>query len=106
MVEVGPIKEKHNFKANEFFNYFQFGIQLLLESNIKPKSEQLLDSFSKNAAGIFDSPKCETLNMHSLCHLVHQVRRFGPLFVSSAVFRTSEQFPQTVSIWKSFVGGI
>ena len=116
-----PSSEITQFKANEFFNYLfflapvifrsflkpgclqyesllrlSFGIRILLqtqqEANIT-RAEKLLMRFSEDAVEIFGDKKCETINVHCLQHLPDQVRRFGPLFVMSAMaFESAHSF--------------
>ena len=115
------VSERANFKANEYFQYLfflspiffrsffhvdslqyinllklSFGIRILLESNRENDvnvADGLLKSFCDNAVKIFGTKKCETINLHSLRHLPDQVRRFGPLFVQSAMsFESAHAF--------------
>ena len=107
------LSEVSQFKANEYFNYlfflapvvfreflkpetFQyksllrlsFGVRILLETQVQKNitvAEKLLDKFSEDAVDIFGDKKCETINIHCLQQLPDQVRRFGLLFVMSAM---------------------
>ena len=105
--------EKAQFRANEYLNYLMFFSPILFKkflqnnqvhySNLlrlsfstrlllttsNPTSvdyaEQFLNDFCENATAVFGNEKCHTINLHSLRHLTHQVRIFGPLFVTSAM---------------------
>ena len=65
-----------------------YGVRPLLENSVEDEiqvAEACLGTFCREAADIFGTEKCETINLHCLRHLSHQVRHFGPLFVSSAM---------------------
>ena len=56
-------------------------------------AKKLLEKFSEDAVDIFGDKKCKTINIHCLQHLPDQVRRFGPLFVMSAMcFESAHAF--------------
>ena len=113
--------ELSHFKANEYFNYLFFfcpvlfrglldvgnlayksllrlsiGIRILLVSNQEEqvaKAKHLLDQFCRDAPLFFGTDKCETINLHSIRHLADQVKRCGPLYVSSAMsFESAHSF--------------
>ena len=64
----------------------------MLKKNITV-AEKLLDKFSEDSVDIFGDNKSETINIHCLQHLPDQVRRFGPLFVMSAMcFESAHAF--------------
>ena len=108
---VRPLTDLKDFKANEFFNYLfyvgvillrsrvpdkvynhylqlVYGVRLLWETSVEDEiqvAEACLDSFCREAVDNFGTEKCERSNLHCLWHLKHQVRQFGPLFVSSVM---------------------
>ena len=67
-------------------------MKLKLKKNITV-AEKLLDKLSEDAVDIFGDRKCETKNIYCLQHLPDQVRRFGSLFVMSAMcFKSAHAF--------------
>ena len=73
-----------------------YGVRLPLETSVEDEiqvAEACLDTFCREAVDIFVTEKCETINLHCLRHLSHQVRHFGPLFVSSAMCFESANRP-------------
>ena len=116
-----PSSEITQFKANEYFNYLFFLAPVIFRSFLKPgrlqyesllrlssgirilrqtqqeanitRAEKLLMTFSEDAVEIFGDKKSETINVHCLQHLPDQIRRFGPLFVMSAIaFESAHSF--------------
>ena len=110
--KIRTLEEMGQFKANEQFNWLfyvspliffnriptklynhlsnlVFGVRLLMESSCDDNtydSELFLDAFCKEIVSIHEgNERIETINIHSLRHLVDQVRRFGPLFCFSAM---------------------
>ena len=109
--KIRGVSEIHFLKANEIFNYLIYvgpvifkdrsdatlydnsmklilAVRLLLESNCEPdvvEAEGLLNEFCEEIVDIFQNEKIETINVHLLRHLVYQTRRFGPLFIFSAM---------------------
>ena len=87
---VGVVIMKDRLSTNLYEHYLQlvFGIRILLESN-KPEdineAELMISLFCENYSKLYGNPKLDTLNVHLLQHLAHQVRSFGPLFVFSTM---------------------
>ena len=48
-------------------------------------SREVLNEFCEEIVDIFQNEKIEMINVHLLRHLVYQTRRFGPLFIFSAM---------------------
>ena len=110
--KVRPLDELSQYKANELLNWLiyispvlfldylspklyshlchlVFGIRLLLESSCQSNvsiADNFLNQFCSEIASIHPgNSRVETINVHCLKHLSHQVKRFGPLFCYSAM---------------------
>ena len=109
--KIRQLDDLAQFKANEMINwcfYISFlafrgripnelyshivnlisGVRLLLESNCQKNlnaARIYLQQFCSNVLPIHGNERSETINVHSLSHLVDQVQRFGPLFCFSAM---------------------
>ena len=109
--KIRGISDIQFFKANEVFNYLLYvgpvvfkdhidknlykhsmklivAVRLLLESCCESdlvEADDLLNDFCEEIVSIFQNEKIETINVHLLRHLVYQTRRFGTLFIFSAM---------------------
>ena len=82
-VAVVLLKDKLDRKLYEHYLFLVFGIRTLLESD-QPRAvaeaEQMLQLFCEQYADLYCNEKLETLNVHLLKHLSHQVSLQFPWF--------------------------